>query len=298
MRRRRLSERCVPAFPPLQGDADLSRANAGKDAGHLVQDAWAVRGLQGGPRIDAACQWRRTRTEKEGCSRARFVPSRPPPTASADPSPAPIRASLASLLRVVARPKTLFDKAKSNAKTIKAIYAPKKRFSGVAVRASPSTATDSTAQSTVKPSVPPETKTKTLASPTKRPADRTDSPPAKRKRPVITTVTRTVSRPASTVSTAASSRTTPAASPPPPPYFSSNRLSQGARTPSFSPPPPLSSLAAASHPRSLASPPQRTRTDPPGAAMPAKAVSPPQQSPAARPRARPPSASIFMPKKR
>ncbi|GEM09427.1 mitochondrial protein [Rhodotorula toruloides] len=42
-----------------------------------------------------------------------------------------------------ARSKTLFDKARSSAKGIKAIYAPKKRFSGIAPRPSPSAASPS-----------------------------------------------------------------------------------------------------------------------------------------------------------
>ncbi|BGO89334.1 hypothetical protein NBRC10512_001741 [Rhodotorula toruloides] len=198
-----------------------------------------------------------------------------------------------------ARPKTLFDKARSNAKGIKAIYAPKKRFSGIGPRPSPSTAAPSALQPTAKASAPVESKPKAHVSPVKRPADRPDEPPAKRKRPLITTVTRRVSRPASAVSTASSSQTSPATSPPPSSRSSSTRPLQGVRTPSFSPPPPLSSLSIATHARPVAALPHRDRVDPYGTAIEGKGPHPPQQSPAAnRPPLPRPSAGIFMPKKR
>ncbi|BGP29815.1 hypothetical protein JCM10296v2_001561 [Rhodotorula toruloides] len=199
-----------------------------------------------------------------------------------------------------ARPKTLFDKARSNAKGIKAIYAPKKRFSGIGPRPSPSTAASSATTPVVKAPAVAALKPQADPSPVKRPANRPDEPPAKRKRPLITTVTRTVSRPASAISTASYSQTSPATSPPPSSRSSSARPLRGVRTPSFSPPPSFSSLSLASQPRPVASLPPRGRTGSPGAALEGKSPHSPQQSPSTRPplpRPRP-SAGIFMPKKR
>ncbi|GAA6043415.1 hypothetical protein JCM8097_008581 [Rhodosporidiobolus ruineniae] len=185
------------------------------------------------------------------------------------------------------RPKTLFEKAKSNSRAITSIYAPKRRVA--VVEKTPRAVVPSAASPPSRPARPPP-----------RPVAGASKPPVggnegEQKKPLITTVVRTLKRPHPDCAPISTSSLPPRERPATTPSTTTTTR-HPSRLPSFSPPLPHSPPSEPSRPASSLSTASSSRTS--------GALSPPPlstYSPVAAPPPRPPASrtpSLFMPKPR
>ncbi|GAA5878425.1 hypothetical protein JCM1840_002580 [Sporobolomyces johnsonii] len=178
-----------------------------------------------------------------------------------------------------AKPKTLFEKARSNTKAITSMYAPRRR---------PVQRTATTSSSSMFPSSRPAPTASAAShkSPPPTPKSAVSIPPPKR--PAITTVTRTLKRPTPSAALSPPPSAPPKVASPPLPTYSA--FASSSRHTSFSPPPqparPISHL------------PMRARTGPPAPPLPpraAESASPPPSSSRQTTSQRPPAPPPFSP---